>query len=87
MKNEILVETDIIKVNTKKKIEDLFYQNPGAYMVKMYDKKAREVRERIEEREEDNNIRYYRDIAVKVEGKMVLRSINKMIREVDVVSE
>ena len=35
----------------------------------------------------DNNIRYYGDTAIKVKGKIVLRSINEMIREVNTVSE
>ena len=84
--NEVSIEILIIKVCAKKNLKESFRQNPRAYIVKMCDMRVRNVRETIDEREEDSNIRYHRDI-VMIEDIMISKSTNKLIREIDTIEE
>jgi len=49
--------------------------------------RARKVREMIDEREEDLNIRYYRDVVMMIGEEMISRSMNELIWKIDAVEE
>ena len=76
---EVVIEIPIIKVHAKKNLMESFTQNPGAYIVKMCNMRAIKVREIIDEREEDSNIRYYGDTAMIIGDDMISKSMNELI--------
>jgi len=53
----------------------------------MCDRKAREIRENIEERREDYNIQYFRDNAMLFREEVIIQSTNEMIRIIVVIEE
>ena len=53
----------------------------------MYYTKANQIRISIDEREDKNNIRYLGDYSFRYKNEVIIRLINKMIREIDIVYE
>ena len=52
-------------------------------MLKLYDERAWRIHEEIEQREDDNNIRFYRKYRLKYNNKPASRSINELIHWID----
>ena len=84
---EIPINIIVNKVYPNRKSILPFVQDPGIHIVRIYDQKAREVRESIEEREGTSNIKYYGDDALLVRGDVFSKVTNKGIRILDAMSE
>ena len=55
--------------------------------MKICDEKALWIQETIEDREERNNIKYYRDWEIFHKGNINIQSINEIIRSVDIINK
>ena len=53
----------------------------------MYYIEANKEREEIDKREEDSNIKYFRDKAIEYKEYIISRSTNKMIRMINTINE
>ena len=75
------------RIKGHRKIEGIFTQNPGPDLIKWYDKMTELVRMNIENKLLIYNIKYNRDLALLYKGYLILRSINKIIRWIDIIEE
>ena len=71
----------------RKVLKTIFQQDLGIYIVKQCNARVRQVRENIHEREDETNIRYYRDSAIINKRQSYSESVKEVIRIVDTVQE
>ena len=66
---------------------ETFEQNPGPHIIKYCNRRVKEVRMKVNEKAERNNIRYYRDYTLLYKGNIILLTTNEIIRMIDAVEE
>jgi len=84
---QMIIHVVIDKVKAHRERQLTFKQNPGPYIIHYYDGRVKEVKMRVNERGEWDNIRYFVDYALLYKGKVISQSINKMIWIIDAVEE
>jgi len=76
--------TVIIKyILIKSKVLITIDNNPGAFLTKQYNVKARKIRALVKNRQQQNKTGYFGSYTTLYKGKLVDRSISKVIRLID----
>ena len=69
--DEMKIRVSVEKLYPRRNINRTFQQDLGMHMIRMYNRRAREIRENIEERQDDHNIRYYSNNTMMFRGNMI----------------
>ena len=67
--NQVRIRILIEKILSNEKITRSFKQNPRSYIRKYCDKNTKRIRETIDSREENHNMRYQDDLVLIYKGK------------------
>ena len=87
MITKVIIDISIIKLHTKKIDKEPFQQNPTVHIMQKYNKEARRVRENMNNIIDMHNIKYYSNLVIVLENYIILKSTNKIIKEIDTTKE
>ena len=82
-----MIEISIIRVCTKKKVKDSFLKIPREHAIYKYDKRVRDIRNKIDEIYNNRNMRCYQDTVILIQDRLISSLTNKIIRKINIVEE